>query len=871
MKKKSILRRLIPWLITAILLFCLVYFVGIPLYSQKEEQVARLPEVSYYEGGNEPIVLENDALRFELDPTTTHFTLTEKQNGRQWLSNPEGAANDAVAKSSQANLYALQSTLLMTYTDKDKGTANINFNNYQRSIMNGNYTIENVTADSVDVVYSIGDISKVYMMPYAITEERFVMYTERMKDQLGMSKSKINSKVSNLYVIYSPETLASKSDAEKEAILAQYPIAEEQPIRVLDTSKKADYQTIADYFVQVGYNQEEFDLDQQLIASASSTNKPVFNVTLRYRLEGSDFVVEVPYDEIRYRTSYPLTTITVLPMFGAAGTEDEGFMFVPEGGGALINFNNGKLSQNSYYANMYGWDYATYRSEVVNETKNTFPVFGMAKNGGSFICMLEGASSYGGIQADISMRYNSYNWVCARYTVIHGDQYNVSNKTGSLVYMFEKQIPSDTVRQRYRFIDSAAYTDMATAYGDYLRDTYPELKNASLDADLPVSVELVGAIDKTVVKLGMPVDSVVATTTFAQATDIIRELKRGDVKNLSVRVTGWSNGGVNQKVLTSVKVLKELGGAKGMELLINDAKNIGVNLYFDGISCFAYDSGLLEGFIAFRDAARYTTREQVSIVPYSPIIYKADQDQDPFYLVQPKFAQKCTDNLIAALAARKAYGVAFRDIGNLLSADYYVNDMTTREQVKQMNIASMKQAHEAGEAVMIKEGYDYAMPYADFITDMDLDGVEYSILDASVPFYQIAIHGAVNYTGKPINLANDWRTDLLRCVEYGAGLNFTFMAENTWVLQDSFYTTYYGASYDDWKESAADIIAACQADLQGLNSLRITDHQILDADNRLTVYENGAKVYVNYGTEDYQAGGVLVPARGYVVEGGERE
>ncbi|MBQ6959982.1 MAG: hypothetical protein IJP78_03275 [Clostridia bacterium] len=871
MKKKSILRRLIPWLITAVLLFCLVYFVGIPLYSQKEEQVTQLPEVSYYEGGKDAVVLENDALRFELDPTTTQFKLTEKANGREWLSNPEGAANDAVAKSSQANLYALQSTLLMTYTDKDKGTTNISYNNYQRSIMNGNYTIENVTADSVDVVYSIGDISKVYMMPYAITDERFQMYTERMKEQLGLSKSKINSKVGNLYSVYSPETLATKSDADREAILAQYPIAAEQTIRVLDTSKKADYQSVSDYFVQVGYNQEEFDLDQQLIASASASQKPVFNVTLRYRLEGADLVVEVPYDEIRYRSSFPITTLTVLPMFGAAGASDEGFMFVPEGGGALINFNNGKLSQNSYYANMYGWDYATYRSEVVNETKNTFPVFGMAKNGGSFICIMEGASSYGGILADISMRYNSFNWVCARYTVLHGDQYNVSDKTGSKVYMFEKQIPSDTVRQRYRFVDSGSYADMASAYGDYLRETYPELKNAALDADLPVSVELIGAIDKKVVKFGMPVDSVVSTTTFAQATDIIRELKRSDVKNLSVRVTGWSNGGVNQKVLTSVRVLSELGGDKGMETLINDAKNIGVNLYFDGISCFAYDSGLLEGFIPFRDAARYTTREQVSIIPYSPIIYKADEDQDAFYLVQPKYAQKCTDNLIATLAAKKVYGVAFRDIGNLLSADYYVNDMVTREQVKQMNIDSLKQARAAGEAVMIKEGYDYAMPYADLITDMDLDGVEYSILDASVPFYQIAIHGAVNYTGKPINLANDWRTDLLRCMEYGAGLNFTFMAESGWVLQDSFYTTYYGASYDAWKETAAAIIAACQADLKGLNSLRITDHQTVDTDIRLTVYENGTKVYVNYGAEDYQADGVLIPARGYVVEGGERE
>ena len=66
-------------------------------------------------------------------------------------------------------------------------------------------------------------------------------------------------------------------------------------------------------------------------------------------------------------------------------------------------------------------------------------------------------------------------------------------------------------------------------------------------------------------------------------------------------------------------------------------------------------------------------------------------------------------------------------------------------------------------------------------------------------------------------------------------------------------------------------VAAYQADLKGLNSQRIVDHMILDADNRVTVYENGTKVYVNYGTEDYAAGAVLVPARSYVVEGGERE
>lgn len=871
MKQKPILRRLIPWSIAVVLLAALVIFVGIPLYSQKDDQTTPLPQVAYYEGDGKPIVMENDALLFELDASTTQFKITDKATGRQWLSIPENAANDPVAKSSQANLYALQSTLLLTYTDKDKGTADITFNNYQRSIMNGNYEISEVKDNVLEVTYSIGDINKVYLMPYAITEERYQAFTEKMKSELGLSKSKINSKIGNIYMVYSPESLAAKSDAEREAILAQYPSASEQAIRVLDTSKKADYQTISDYFVQVGYSQEDYELDQQLIASASASEKPVFNVTVRYILDGSDFVVEVPYDQIRYRANFPLTSLTVLPMFGAAGTADEGFMFIPEGGGALINLNNGKLSQNSYYANMYGWDYATFRKEVINETKNTFPVFGLSKNGGSFVCVMEGASSYAGVQADISMRYNSYNWVCAKYTVLHGDQYNVSNKTGTLVYMFEKQLPSDTIRQRYRFIDSGSYVDMAKSYGDYLKTAYPQLAQSQLSSDLPVSVELVGAIDKRVVKFGMPVKSVVATTTFSQAENLIANMLGQNIKNLNVRFSGWANGGINQKVLTSVRVLGELGGTSAMEHLIRYASDRQVPLYFDGITCFAYNSNLFNGFLTQRDAARYTTRERVQLYPYDIITYKPLEGLDSFYLVQPVYAKKMADNLISSLKDRGAYGVAFRDIGNILSGDYNVNDLTSREQAKQMNIQTMQDAQAAGEAIMIKEGFDYTVPYATIVTDMDMEGVSYSIIDASVPFYQIAIHGLVSYTGQPVNLASDWRTELLRCAEYGAGLNFTFMASDTRVLQDTTYSGFYGAYYEAWDEEAMRLINEYQAKMAGLGSQAIQNHEILSSDVTATAYANGTVVYVNYGTEDFIQGALTVPARSYIVEGGEAE
>ena len=123
-KKKSLLRRLIPWLVTLAALAALVIFVGIPLYSNTKEEVVAPPIISYYEGSKQPLVMENDSLLFEMDPTTTQFTLTEKATGQQWLSNPANAAQDPVAVA--ANKALLQSTLVVTYSS---ASGTIDFNN----------------------------------------------------------------------------------------------------------------------------------------------------------------------------------------------------------------------------------------------------------------------------------------------------------------------------------------------------------------------------------------------------------------------------------------------------------------------------------------------------------------------------------------------------------------------------------------------------------------------------------------------------------------------------------------------------------------------------------------------------------------------
>lgn len=853
---KKFILRLLPWLIAIALIAVFVVFVGIPLFTEEEAVHLYDPTIYYYEGDTKPLTMENDYLSFELDPSTTHFKVTDKASGAEWLSNPANAAKDPMAIAAYKE--NLQSTVIVTYATS---SGIVDLNNYKYSIENGNYAVNQLDESTIRVDYSIGKIEKTYLIPTAITKERF-------DELVGQMKKATQKKLKSNYTLYEPSKLDSKKN--KDEIIAMYPSVVDQALYILKSDTSAsNKQKIEGYFAEANYSQEDFEIDQQLVAGTKDTNTPVFNVSLVYRLDGRDLVVDVPYDSIRYRKDYSITYVTPLPMFGAAGTADEGYIFIPEGGGAMIKLNNGKLQQNSYYANMYGWDYASERKELVNETRNTFPVFGLSKNGASFLCFMEGNTSYGGVQADISMRYHTYNWVNAKYNVLHMDQYNVSAKTAQLVFMFESAIPEGIATHRYRFFNTDNYVELANGYGDYLRESNPALAQAVASEDMPVSVELVGAIDKTVVKFGLPIDSVFTTTTFDQAGEIIDEMAKGGVRNLSVRFSGWANGGITQQVFTKVNILRELGGKSAMAKLIASSRENGVPLYFDGINCFAYDSGILEGFIPFTNAARYTTREQIRIYPYDIVDYQPAEWLDPYYLVRPDYAQANTANMLKALDELDAAGVAFRDVGNLLSADYNPKSTTTREQVKAMNIQAMTDAAANGQKVMIKTGNDYALPYTDLITDMDLRGTKYSIIDASVPFYQIALHGMKDYTGAPLNISRNYVTELLGCAEYGAGLNYTFMAEDAKVLQDTTHSNFFGSNYASWAEQFLADVTKYQADMAGLNQQRIVSHEKLDCNVAITGYADGTKVYVNYSSEDQSIQGVKVPASSYTVERGQ--
>ena len=115
MRKKSLIRRLIPWIITLAILGGL-YYLGTRIYGKKEKVNERPPVVSYYEGNGKPITISNEYLTLEMDTNTTQFVLTENETGRVWRSNPENPDSDPYTQPRTDKRRALSSTLLVTYT-----------------------------------------------------------------------------------------------------------------------------------------------------------------------------------------------------------------------------------------------------------------------------------------------------------------------------------------------------------------------------------------------------------------------------------------------------------------------------------------------------------------------------------------------------------------------------------------------------------------------------------------------------------------------------------------------------------------------------------------------------------------------------------
>jgi len=628
---------------------------------------------------------------------------------------------------------------------------------------------------------------------------------------------------------------------------------------------------------------EEFGIEPPL------RNMETFVVPVEYVLEGDTLLVRIPVNEVQYprdvvdvRGSYgpkgglvtfPLCSIRVLPYFGAVGKAGSGYIFVPDGSGALINLNNGRVSDNGYAARVYGKDYGvSLQKESTNESAQIrMPVYGLKDGDKAFLAVIEDGAALATVYADIAGRVTSYNTVGPAFqvmerawTALSGDPTLTRSglwRTVDQVAVYQKEMYGGDIRLRYCFLsgDEADYVGMARRYQEYLVNK-GVLKRRISGGDIPLFVELIGGIEVRRSILGLPLNVVEPLTTYAQVGDIVDAVLESGVSNLKLRYTGWLAGGVQHAFPDRVRLEDALGNRQQFRVLVDHLRARGVEFYPDVAFLYVYRNSLFDGFIAARDASRTLDRRVAQIYDFSLATFQIEKDRA--YVLSPRRLESLVDSFLSSYAGYGVNGISVKDMGAFVNSDNSeeAEEYVGREEASEIVAAQAAKMVDAGLSVMTDGGNLYMLPYVDAITGIPYRSSEWDIIDKSVPFMQIVLHGFIDYAGDPLNLSARTTESILKLVELGASPLFTWCYGDSEAVKNSDYDHFYALHYGDWLHSATALYAAMNDVLREVRAQTIIDHAELAEGVTQTTYANGYSVVVNYSEQEYEADGVLVPA-----------
>ena len=803
-------------------------------------------------------VSENSYLELYINEETTEAAVKVKATGDIWYTNPEKRNADPLASGINRELLAAQ--INISYFTRTAQM--LQMNNFRDSIHRNQFEIEPID-NGVRINYRIGKEEEIFVVPLIISAERM---TELIFDKLETRTIRMIERSYRLFSLAS-----ARNESQRNEWLAMYPTLEDHDLYVLrDGVRTFVIREIEEAILGTGYTLEDMNEDHLANnAPITEPNKDIFTIPLEYILEEDTLLVRIPTQEIEYHHQYfPLYRLQLLQFFGAADSEQEGYILVPDGSGSLIYLNNGKHTMPAYVTDIYGRDRGLPLPERFGMVEQAYlPVFGMKQGDRAFFAIIEDGDGVGRIWADVSGRLTSYNNVFTEFILLQKDEFQSGNFTGlSTILVHQPRIFDGDIKVRYAFLSGAdaSYAGMARYYREYLVNR-GKMRRIEPQENIPFYLEVVGAISRMRPILGIPVRQLEPLTRYADAAEMVRMLQKNGIDNVILRYTGWFNGGVNHTVPMHIRLIRRLGGRRGFNQLLEFVKQNGIPFYPEAGVMYAYNTRWLDGFTPRAHASRFINRIVAAVFLYNPATSLEDFALGRRYVISPARIPALINGLINGLNKFSITNIALRDAAKEVSADYREGRLVDRQQATRIMAGEFRRLTESGFSVMADGGNAYALPYLDHILHMPLESNRFLITDESVPFLQMVVRGYVDYAGSPINLSQDHRHNFLKSIETGANLYFCWIYEDNAVVKHTQYDYLFSADYRVWMDEALAYYRRANEALGPVHGLSITDHRQIMPNVFMTTYENGREIIVNYNSDAVTVRGVTIGGLDFAV------
>lgn len=539
-----------------------------------------------------------------------------------------------------------------------------------------------------------------------------------------------------------------------------------------------------------------------------------------------------------------IKTIHLLDYLGSSSSGENGdYILIPDGSGAVIDTSEKADKFKKISVPVYS---SSFSSSEENKSGAVIGAFGVKQGESGFVCLIENGEAQSTVICEKALADASYNRVGASFDLVK------TEKTDKGVYISQEPYKGE-IKLTYKLVssDRANYTGMASAIRETLirNGTLGMADSLEESSSLPFVLTVTGSAEIKEAKKKTTV-----LTTFRHAQDVVDLFRSKGISNIAIRYKGMFEGGVGGNGLASLKVNSSLGSKKDLKAFseYTDLQNIKV---YPSLNLISAKEGKM------KNKALSLSGEKSTVISQD-LKNKVVISEGVRNLVSLNDIENNTTALLS-LARELPFGaVSIDDAGKYVYADYSDSSYAHRQEVKNSIFSQFSALSSLGN-LMVEKGNIYTVKYADYIVNLPMtssvDGRDYC---KSVPFVQSILHGIVNYTTTPMNLAKNTETALLKAAEYGAVPHFEVYYEDfsTEESQDTYHYTYCAFLAQTDYERLSNTFRTLQNE-------KITNHYLVKDGVYCTEYSSDISVYVNYNKKDVKVNGVTVEGRSFLKVG----
>ena len=865
---------------------------------------------------NMTLILENDNYELYMDLTydsgktnMSSFCVVDKNTGHVYHSNPydySGTYSNGSGVGAAVYKSIVAPIAIEAY---DVSSKRYEFNYSEHCAEAKRLTITKLDDDTIRIIYTIGNDPDSDLVPPVITMETWEWLKTRLEKVDGGA-----AMFKRLESFYKPVTPDSLTLEDKERFINDYPTIEMFPMMIVRTLTARQKVIVKEAMETAGFTADMLKNEMDAVEYSGPARAVMYTIPVDLTLTEEGLSVTVDSNLILAPQKQKMYKIYLYRSFGALmpseiGTKIVGmggkvinntqYIIIPDGSGAIMPAT-GDLTQDVYTGRVYGLDdtfQVSYDNTPEEQVVTPFLAFDRSTLGG-IVAIL----SNGGAQAFATARPAvspgnptasiNYDLVYAErsYLTYSGGQGSSEEITGSTtqqdtsssgaILSKEDNIAVFTVDYFFTQGDMT-YSEYAEFYRNYLIEKELLPATTKSDSTVPFYVDLLGAINKTESVVGVPVDHVVALTTYNQIKDIADELLEKGVENINFRYLYWANDGYYNTIYDGADLVSSLGSKSDLKSVSEYLQEKDIGFYPDANFIYVVKDEMFDSMNYSQDAARRLDMTVSRDLPRNLATGLTSTDTYVKTVIAPDKIPDLAAGFKADLenlVSNKQ--ISLGDIGSVISSNYKISRIKNRTQALEYHIQAIETFE--GYEMMFETGNDYTWKYASHILNLPMGSSQYMSTSESIPFIQMVLHGYVDYASAPLNESADYSTAILEMLETGSGVYFRWMGADNSILNntDTVIQNWYSINYMDSFDIAVELYTEISALMNKVANQPITNHEVVEAyqinasgsGNGIatsgvyaTTYGNSVKFIVNYNDYDVElADGATVPAKGYL-------